>query len=166
MSTCVVNVSSRRPLGICLFEGRLNFVLLDARFRNPRFTKILLLSAIAHHTGMGDLWRLRTFRCIAFIGHIKHSGRECAFLNSVSDKPFRLKAPLAFAIMAANLTDLRARSGHPKGLAPQLDPRSQTLGNRLAATTKLLELGLKPDVDKKIAYLPTEGRRTIADVAA
>jgi len=69
-------------------------------------------------------------------------------------------------IMAANLTDLRARSGYPKGLAPQLDPRSQTLGNRLAATTKLLELGLKPDVDKKIAYLPTEGRRTIADVAA
>src|SRR6185437_9843025 len=53
-------------------------------------------------------------------------GRECTFLNSESDKPFRLKRPptsaSALGIMTATVTDLRVRSGHPeKGLLSQLD---------------------------------------------
>lgn len=72
-----------------------------------------------------------------------------AFLNSVSDKPFRVKAPptsaSALGIMAATLTDLRVRRGHPeKGLLSPLD-----LGPNLSVTgslaTSLWLTALRPE---------------------
>ena len=74
-----------------------------------------------------------------------------AFLNSVGDKPFRVKAPptsaSALGIMAATLTDLRVRRGHPeKGLLspPDLGPNLSVTGS---LATSLWLTALRPEGD-------------------
>ena len=78
---------------------------------------------------------------LAFIGHVKQSRRDCAFLNSGSGNPFRLKAPptsaSAFGIMAATLTDLRSEADNQKDLLSQLDLRSNLSVTGSLATTSL-----------------------------
>ena len=60
-------------LGFLFDKSGIYLILFDARRRISALTEILLFSAIAHHTGMGNVsWLIRVLRNRWLIYHIKY----------------------------------------------------------------------------------------------
>ena len=93
--------------GGLLSEGGIHVIFRDPRRGISDFIKILLFSAITHHSRVSDV-RRRLFVALTkrFICHVKYSVRDCACLNRAGDAWFP-GAPRGIALFCSSLINER-----------------------------------------------------------